>query len=77
LIEGGEWMSSESKFIKEMGKINQSTQKSFDEMMQSREKSEDKRIDKASESIKEGGKGIDEKDKAGLSEEAMEEKKAK
>lgn len=70
-------MSSEEKFIKEMGKINQSSQKSFDEMMESREKSEDKWMSKASDSIKESGKGIDTKDKAGLSEEAMEEKKAK
>jgi hypothetical protein len=77
IIRGGDWVSSEEKFIKEMGKINQSSQKSFDEMMESREKSEDKWMSKASDSIKESGKGIDTKDKAGLSEEAMEEKKAK
>ncbi len=64
-----------------MGKINKSSQKVFDSLLESNMKDDDKRISKASESItgggKESGKEIDTKDKMGLSDEAMEERKAK
>ncbi|MDQ7821373.1 MAG: hypothetical protein RDV48_01125 [Candidatus Eremiobacteraeota bacterium] len=68
-------MSSEEKFIKEMGKINQSSQKEFDKLLESKQSHDNKRIEKASDAIKSGG--IDEKDKAGLSDEAKEEKGSK
>ena len=66
-------MSSDEKFIKEMGKINKSSQKEFDKMLDSKMQHDNKRIEKASSGITDS-KGIDEKDKAGISDEAKEEK---
>lgn len=72
---------SEEKFLKKMGEITSKTNDKFSEMQMSHMEKQDENREKASDAIKSGGSGggsgIDEKDKTGISDEAMEDKKPK